>query len=592
MANEMWTDGFTSIDSALDVEFFACTDDNGYCHVIEFSDVDFKVTHYQNSSGSMVGEVIDTFTDQGNYNCGGFLDSAGKLHFVVVTNSSTEVWYMTNATGSWVSTKIHQQVVAETFSFPVVTADGSSKAHVIFNEDAATIEYMTNATGSWVGPTNICTIGTGVGEMVAVRSTSTGFAVNSDSTDLMITGRGSGTNMESLRYTAGSWGSTVTATALYRSQAGACCPCINTGASTYTVFYVSSSPAADTGMLTYSSSSWSAQTIISSSHSGPYGFHRGAAARQDSTGRYWITAQASNIELLVSDDGSTWYRHDTGEASISLNTYVGGSYTADPFKCDIVKYASSTLQHSQAAIPGVVKYGSYQTATAASHTVSDPVSGGGTSNVILVMGWATGASSINDLSISADVKAELIAGTEYENAAVGQVKIQLWRFTESVGFGEVTFTYADSEANATKTGIATMQYTANFEEGFIFKAIDSSNATSAASSGNVSTAQSISLQFNLLVGLYEDGVSTTTFDTANVTDDWYVTNCDGGSTEGEINSGENRFALLHNFETGAKTEDIDIAGAVSKDNVIAVMYTLQQNDLPVAASFVPQQINY
>lgn len=91
-------------------------------------------------------------------------DAKGKLHVVFTRNTESGVWYSTNASGSWVTTKISGPT-----GRPDVAIDAEGRLYVIFANNGSTpgIRFVTNRTGPWVS-TRLTTSSADVDPAIAV----------------------------------------------------------------------------------------------------------------------------------------------------------------------------------------------------------------------------------------------------------------------------------------------------------------------------------------------------------------------------------------------------------------------------------------
>jgi len=89
------------------------------------------------------------------------VDGSDLVHIVYRDESSLELKYTTNATGSWVSTLIEPPLAVDD---PSVAVDSEHHVHIVCETDEQEIKYLTNASGSWT----VTDIGVGINPSIAV----------------------------------------------------------------------------------------------------------------------------------------------------------------------------------------------------------------------------------------------------------------------------------------------------------------------------------------------------------------------------------------------------------------------------------------
>lgn len=78
------------------------------------------------------------------------LDARNRIHVVYVRTDAPGIYYTTNSSGSWVTTRL---TTSAGDGDPFVTATPAGKADIVYSQAGATVVHRTNASGSWVEST-------------------------------------------------------------------------------------------------------------------------------------------------------------------------------------------------------------------------------------------------------------------------------------------------------------------------------------------------------------------------------------------------------------------------------------------------------
>lgn len=144
---------------------FMFVDDNGAINIILIDQEYYEVNYFTNASSSWVHTRIDS----GTYNIHNYGDAKMDLNdnsfhvlFIDFQSSSIAgIGYITNKTGSWVETLI----LTPASGYPVyngaIAVDDSGYAHMVYiakNSTQYDIKYINNVAGSWSSPELIDTV--------------------------------------------------------------------------------------------------------------------------------------------------------------------------------------------------------------------------------------------------------------------------------------------------------------------------------------------------------------------------------------------------------------------------------------------------
>jgi hypothetical protein len=121
-------------------------DDNNVSHACTYETVNDDVYYVTNASGTWVSELVDSADSVGEY-CDIALDSNGKAHISYYNSTPNYLTYATNATGSWVVTTIDTS--GNNGLFTSIDLDENDHVHIAYAM-AWDLRYVTNKSGSWV----------------------------------------------------------------------------------------------------------------------------------------------------------------------------------------------------------------------------------------------------------------------------------------------------------------------------------------------------------------------------------------------------------------------------------------------------------
>lgn len=142
-------------------------DANGKCHIV-YSGPNGELLYTTNATHDN-GSVTTLETGVGAGLLGNMdiaVDSNGGIHIVYHDVNAMNFKYVTNSSGTWVTSKIIDKKIIN--SLPAYSAsigvDSQNKVHIIYYDDSApdSVKYVTNVSGSWA-VTTIDTIGLAAG---------------------------------------------------------------------------------------------------------------------------------------------------------------------------------------------------------------------------------------------------------------------------------------------------------------------------------------------------------------------------------------------------------------------------------------------
>lgn len=123
-------------------------DANDKVHACTHNNTTNDVYYVTNASGSWVGELVDSAENVGDY-CDIALDQNGKIHLSYYNTTSLDLNYMTNASGAWVRTTV--DATGSTGTFTSIAVDSMGFVHIsYYNTTLRDVYYATNKSGDWV----------------------------------------------------------------------------------------------------------------------------------------------------------------------------------------------------------------------------------------------------------------------------------------------------------------------------------------------------------------------------------------------------------------------------------------------------------
>ncbi|MEC7180945.1 MAG: Ig domain-containing protein, partial [Candidatus Thermoplasmatota archaeon] len=183
-------------------------DANGVVHVVHFAITTNQLRYITNATGSWVssnlsgaqglnGDWFDTDID---------VDSQGNIHFIFSSSNPGSnqgiLYYYNNQGGSWTNTTISDSSYQDAH-YPSLALSGKDAVHIAFyNDDGSDLVHATNENGSW-SMENVSTSGN-IGKWASI-------ALNSND-DVVIASRYGNRIDVSTRVGTGSWTTTNTGT--------------------------------------------------------------------------------------------------------------------------------------------------------------------------------------------------------------------------------------------------------------------------------------------------------------------------------------------------------------------------------------------
>lgn len=156
VSNSTWS--ITGIESAASKVAMAL-DTNNKTHMV-YRDASGRIIHETNSSGAWTKETVNNslYVDDvdGEDSMSIAVDSQNKIHIAYGGGLSSDLNYITNISGSWITTVIDQHLAGTQGSSPAgngvgnsIKVDSSNKVYISYTFNSQ-LKYASNASGSWV----------------------------------------------------------------------------------------------------------------------------------------------------------------------------------------------------------------------------------------------------------------------------------------------------------------------------------------------------------------------------------------------------------------------------------------------------------
>ncbi|MEN8262450.1 MAG: hypothetical protein ABFR82_03210 [Nitrospirota bacterium] len=141
-------------------------DSSARAHISYYNNSTGELKYATNATGSWVDEAVDNSGDAGLHTSIA-TDSLNNIHISYYDDLNGDLKYVTNATGSWVAETV-ERLGGTVGKYTSIAIDSSDNVHISYYHNAnGDLKYATNATGSWVTET-VDGVGTYVGSYTSI----------------------------------------------------------------------------------------------------------------------------------------------------------------------------------------------------------------------------------------------------------------------------------------------------------------------------------------------------------------------------------------------------------------------------------------